>query len=138
MIENLLRNALDAMDGKGEISGNIREDDDRVLIDITDTGKGISARDVRRVFNPGFTTKQRGWGLGLSLVRRIVHEYHNGRIQVTRSQPGIGTTFTISVTQSFMSSTRPHRRHRHPAGGGRHRYRPPVRGGVYRDRRCVI
>lgn len=97
VIENLLRNALDAMDGKGEISGNIREDGDKVLIDITDTGKGISAKNVRKVFNPGFTTKQRGWGLGLSLVRRIIHEYHNGRIQVTRSQPGVGTTFTITL-----------------------------------------
>ena len=97
VIENLLRNALDAMDGEGEISGNVREDEARVYIDITDTGKGIAAKDIRRVFSPGFTTKQRGWGLGLSLVRRIVHEYHNGRIQVTRSQPGIGTTFTISL-----------------------------------------
>ena len=97
VIENLLRNALDAMDGKGEISGNVREDTGRVLIDITDTGKGIDAKNIRKVFTPGFTTKQRGWGLGLSLVRRIIHEYHNGRIQVTRSQPGIGTTFTISL-----------------------------------------
>lgn len=97
VIENLLRNALDAMDGKGEISAHISETGGRVFIDITDTGKGIEAKNIRRVFNPGFTTKQRGWGLGLSLVKRIVEEYHQGRIQVSRSEPGVGTTFTISL-----------------------------------------
>ena len=97
VIENLLRNALDAMDGSGKISGHISEADGKVFIDITDTGKGIEAKNIRRVFNPGFTTKQRGWGLGLSLVRRIIHEYHKGRIKVSRSAPGVGTTFTISL-----------------------------------------
>ncbi|OAV43038.1 PAS domain-containing sensor histidine kinase [Lewinella sp. 4G2] len=97
VIENLLRNALDAMDGSGEISALISENGGKVFIDITDTGKGIAAKNIRKVFNPGFTTKQRGWGLGLSLVRRIIHEYHNGKIQVSRSAPGVGTTFTISL-----------------------------------------
>ena len=97
VIENLLRNALDAMDGSGKISAHISEADGKVFIDITDTGKGIEAKNIRKVFNPGFTTKQRGWGLGLSLVRRIIHEYHKGRIKVTRSAPGVGTTFTISL-----------------------------------------
>ena len=97
VVENLLRNALDAMDGKGTISGAIRETDDKIMIDITDTGKGIAAGDIRKVFRPGFTTKKRGWGLGLSLVRRIVHEYHKGKIVVARSEPGVGTTFTITL-----------------------------------------
>lgn len=97
VVENLLRNALDAMDGKGTISGGVRVLENRVMIDISDTGKGIAPKDVRRVFNPGFTTKKRGWGLGLSLVKRIVQEYHKGKIAVTRSEVGKGTTFTITL-----------------------------------------
>lgn len=97
VIENLLRNALDAMDGKGTISGAVRVLDDKVTIDITDTGKGIAPKNVRKVFNPGFTTKKRGWGLGLSLVKRIIQEYHKGRIVVSRSEVGVGTTFTITL-----------------------------------------
>lgn len=97
VIENLLRNALDAMDGSGTISGSIREKDGKVVVDISDTGKGIAARNVRRVFRPGFTTKKRGWGLGLSLVKRIIEEYHRGRIVVASSEPGRGTTFRITL-----------------------------------------
>lgn len=97
VIENLLRNALDAMDGKGEISGAVRVLEDKVTIDISDTGKGIAAKNIRKVFNPGFTTKKRGWGLGLSLVKRIVEEYHKGKIIVSRSEVGVGTTFTITL-----------------------------------------
>ncbi|WP_198661652.1 sensor histidine kinase [Lewinella sp. IMCC34183] len=100
VIENLLRNALDAMDGQGSISSRVREKDGKVIIDITDTGKGISARNVRRVFNPGFTTKKRGWGLGLSLVKRIIEEYHQGRISVLSSEPGRGTTFRIVLPRA--------------------------------------
>ena len=100
VIENLLRNALDAMDGKGSISGSIQTRDDKVVIDISDTGKGISARNVRKVFNPGFTTKQRGWGLGLSLVKRIIVEYHRGKISVLSSEPGKGTTFRIVLPRA--------------------------------------
>lgn len=100
VIENLLRNALDAMDGRGTISGSIQERGGKVVIDITDTGKGISARNVRKVFNPGFTTKKRGWGLGLSLVKRIVEEYHRGRIIVASSEPGRGTTFRITLPRA--------------------------------------
>lgn len=95
VFENLLRNALDAMDGKGKITGKVRELEDKVYIDITDTGKGIEAKNIRKVFNPGFTTKKRGWGLGLSLVKRIVEEYHKGKIAVSHSEVGKGTTFTI-------------------------------------------
>jgi signal transduction histidine kinase len=100
VFENLLRNALDAMDGKGVISGSIRELEDKVYIDITDTGKGIAPKNVRKVFNPGFTTKKRGWGLGLSLVKRIVEEYHKGKIVVSHSEVGKGTTFTITLPRA--------------------------------------
>ncbi|WP_168797497.1 sensor histidine kinase [Neolewinella litorea] len=100
VIENLLRNALDAMDGKGKISSVVHEKDNKVIIDISDTGKGISPRNVRRVFKPGFTTKQRGWGLGLSLVQRIIEEYHQGRISVLSSEPGKGTTFRIVLPRA--------------------------------------
>ncbi|MFT4685860.1 MAG: signal transduction histidine kinase [Bdellovibrionota bacterium] len=97
VFENLLRNALDAMDGKGKLTGRIREQGGNIYIDITDTGKGISPKNIRKVFNPGFTTKKRGWGLGLSLVKRIVQEYHKGKITVTHSEMGKGTTFTITL-----------------------------------------
>jgi hypothetical protein len=100
VIENLLRNALDAMDGKGTISGSVRELEDKVYIDISDTGKGIAAKNIRKVFNPGFTTKKRGWGLGLSLVKRIVEQYHRGKIAVTASEVGKGTTFTITLPRA--------------------------------------
>lgn len=100
VFENLLRNALDAMDGTGTISGRIRELENKVYIDITDTGKGIAPKNVRKVFNPGFTTKKRGWGLGLSLVKRIVEEYHNGKIAVSKSEVGKGTTFTIMLPRA--------------------------------------
>jgi signal transduction histidine kinase len=100
VFENLLRNALDAMDGKGIISGAIRELEDKVYIDITDTGKGIAPKNIRKVFNPGFTTKKRGWGLGLSLVKRIVEEYHKGKIVVSHSEVGKGTTFTITLPRA--------------------------------------
>ncbi len=99
VIENLLRNALDALDGKGTISAHVSQNGGKVYIDITDTGKGIEAKNIRKVFDPGFTTKQRGWGLGLSLVKRIIVEYHDGRIAVARSKPGVGTTFTIQLPQ---------------------------------------
>ncbi|MCP9236434.1 HAMP domain-containing sensor histidine kinase [Lewinella sp. JB7] len=100
VIENLVRNALDAMDGKGEISSQVTEKDGKVIIDISDTGKGISTRNLRRVFDPGFTTKKRGWGLGLSLVKRIVEEYHRGRIVVAHSEVGKGTTFRITLPRA--------------------------------------
>ena len=100
VIENLLRNALDAMDGQGTIRATVAERDDEVVIDITDTGKGISSRHQRRVFDPGFTTKKRGWGLGLSLVRRIIETYHRGRITVAHSELGKGTTFRIVLPKA--------------------------------------
>ena len=95
VIENLLKNALDAMEGKGSITIDIRTSEDAVNIDVTDTGKGISKQNIDRVFNPGFTTKKRGWGLGLSLSKRIIDQYHKGEIFVKSSEPGKGTTFRV-------------------------------------------
>jgi signal transduction histidine kinase len=95
VIENLLKNALDAMEGRGSITVNIREDEKEVQIDVTDTGKGISKQNIARVFKPGFTTKKRGWGLGLSLSKRIISLYHKGEIFVKHSELGKGTTFRI-------------------------------------------
>src|SRR6185312_3703755 len=95
VIENLLKNALDAMEGKGSITVAIAEQEKEVLIDVTDTGKGIAAKNVAKVFKPGFTTKKRGWGLGLSLSKRIIEQYHKGLLFVRHSEPGKGTTFRI-------------------------------------------
>lgn len=95
VIENLLKNSLDAMEGKGSIAVDILEEKSNVYIDITDSGKGISRQNLPMVFKPGFTTKKRGWGLGLSLSRRIIHHYHKGKIFVKHSEPGKGTTFRI-------------------------------------------
>jgi signal transduction histidine kinase len=95
VIENLLKNALDAMEGQGQITVQIQENERQVLIDVTDTGKGIPATHVGRVFDPGFTTKKRGWGLGLSLSKRIIEQFHRGELSVKQSEPGKGTTFRI-------------------------------------------
>ena len=95
VIENLLKNALDAMEGKGSIHIDIKREKDSIIIDVTDTGKGISKANAVKVFKPGFTTKRRGWGLGLSLSRRIINQYHKGQIFVKHSEPGKGTTFRI-------------------------------------------
>lgn len=95
VIENLLKNALDAMEGKGAIKVDIREQATAVVIDVADTGKGISKQNLARVFKPGFTTKKRGWGLGLSLSKRIIEQYHKGSLTVKQSEPGKGTTFRI-------------------------------------------
>lgn len=95
VIENLLKNALDAMEGKGSITIDIKEEKNSVQIDVTDTGKGISSQNLVKVFKPGFTTKKRGWGLGLSLSRRIIEQFHKGQIFVKQSDLGKGSTFRI-------------------------------------------
>jgi len=95
VIENLLKNALDALEGKGTISVIMRETLAGITIDVTDTGKGISKNNLGQVFKPGFTTKKRGWGLGLSLSKRIIEQYHKGQLFVKNSEPGKGTTFRI-------------------------------------------
>jgi signal transduction histidine kinase len=101
VIENLCKNAVDAMGGsQGRISLHVETTDNKVIIDVTDTGKGIKKKDIGNVFRPGFTTKQRGWGLGLSLARRIVEDYHKGKIFVKSSEVGVGTTFRIELKRS--------------------------------------
>jgi signal transduction histidine kinase len=99
VIENVSKNAIDAMEGAGTITARITETDTQAFIDITDTGKGIPKPLVKKIFNPGFTTKQRGWGLGLSLARRIVEEYHHGRIFVRSSEMGKGTCIRIILNK---------------------------------------
>ena len=96
VIENILKNALDAMEGVGMITIEIVEHAEEVYVDISDTGKGMSAALQNEIFNPGFSTKKRGWGLGLTLARRIVQEYHNGKLTVKNSELGKGTTFRIA------------------------------------------
>lgn len=98
VIENICKNAVDAMKGKGMITIDVLQDSDKyVIVDITDTGKGIEKRNFRKVFNPGFSTRQRGWGLGLTLAKRIVEGYHGGKIFVKNSEVGKGTTFRIML-----------------------------------------
>lgn len=97
VIENLLRNSLDSMEGKGKISAEVYEDNDFVYADISDSGSGIAANKFKTVFQPGFTTKSRGWGLGLSLAKRIIENYHKGKIFVKKSSAEEGTTFTIGL-----------------------------------------
>jgi signal transduction histidine kinase len=99
VIENVSKNAIDAMEGNGEITIRIAETEKHALIDISDTGKGIPKSAFKKIFNPGFTTKQRGWGLGLSLARRIVEEYHNGKIFVRHSEVGKGSCIRIVMNK---------------------------------------
>lgn len=97
VIENLCKNAVDAMEGEGTITLFMQEQQEKVIIEVSDTGKGISRKNISNVFKPGFTTKKRGWGLGLSLAKRIVEEYHKGKIYVLNSEVGKGTTFRIEL-----------------------------------------
>jgi two-component sensor histidine kinase len=100
VVENLLRNSLDAMDGQGEIRAEVYEEGPFACIDLSDTGKGIPSSRHKTVFQPGYTTKKRGWGLGLSLAKRIIEEYHSGKIFVKHSEEAKGTTFTIKIPKS--------------------------------------
>lgn len=95
VIENLCKNAIDALNGAGKINLNVKNTDNEVIIDVTDTGKGMERNMYKAVFSPGFTTKERGWGLGLSLAKRIIEEYHKGKIFVKHSEINVGTTFRI-------------------------------------------
>ena len=99
VVENLCKNAVDAMEGQGRIDLLLLDEPDRAIIEVKDTGKGIRKKDQKSVFTPGFTTKKRGWGLGLSLAKRIVEEYHKGKIFVKSSEPGVGTTFRIELSK---------------------------------------
>ena len=101
VVENLIKNSLDALQGHGRIDVEISSDDKHVMIDIKDTGKGIPKSNWKRIFEPGFTTKTRGWGLGLSLSRRVIEEYHQGRIGVVYSELGKGTDIRITLKRYF-------------------------------------
>ncbi|MBQ0082015.1 MAG: ATP-binding protein [bacterium] len=97
VLENLSKNAVDAMEGEGRLTFNILNEDGKVVVEVSDTGKGMEKKMYKRIFEPGFTTKKRGWGLGLSLAKRIVTEYHKGRIFVKQSEVGRGTTFRVEL-----------------------------------------
>lgn len=100
VMENLTKNAVDAMDGEGSIDISTGADKNIAYIEVSDTGKGIPRKNFKTVFNPGYTTKKRGWGLGLTLVKRIIEDYHGGKIYVKSSEPGVGTTFRIELPLS--------------------------------------
>ncbi len=102
VIENMLKNSLDALQGSGQITVSLNVKDDEIDVDVKDTGRGIAKGSWRKIFEPGFTTKTRGWGLGLSLSRRIVEDYHHGRIGVVESQIGVGTTIRITLQRVFV------------------------------------
>jgi signal transduction histidine kinase len=97
VVENLCKNAIDAMDGVGRIDLFVNHKDNDIVIDVQDTGKGIERNKYKTIFSPGFTTKKRGWGLGLSLAKRIIESYHDGKIYVKQSEIGKGTTFRIEL-----------------------------------------
>lgn len=101
VIENLLKNSLDAMQGVGALSVVLSDDDNKIYIDVKDSGKGITKSNFKRIFDPGFTTKTRGWGLGLSLSKRIIDDYHNGRIYVYESEIDKGTTIRIELKKMY-------------------------------------
>lgn len=107
VLENLIKNAVDAMDGSGSITVTLRRARSGAVIEVADTGKGMTRKQRRRIFNPGYTTKKRGWGLGLTLARRIISSYHGGRIYVAASEPGAGTTFRIELPLLSDSSEHP-------------------------------
>ena len=100
VIENMVKNAVDAMKGEGKLLITVEDTDTQVHIDVSDTGSGINIAQQKLVFQPGFTTKKRGWGLGLSLAKRIINEYHKGKIFVKYSEPGTGTTFRITLEKA--------------------------------------
>ncbi len=101
VVENLMKNALDALQGTGRIDVRISADDNNVYVDVADTGKGIAKANFKRIFEPGYTTKTRGWGLGLSLSKRIIESYHHGKIAVSESEIGKGTTIRITLKRSY-------------------------------------
>ena len=100
VIENLCKNAIDSMEGKGDITLSLTRQENKVHLDITDTGKGIDRRHYKTIFKPGYTSKKRGWGLGLSLAKRIIEDYHRGKLFVKQSQIGVGSTFRITLEQA--------------------------------------
>jgi signal transduction histidine kinase len=96
VMENLIKNAVDAMEGHGDIHVTAARDNNTAYVEVSDTGKGIARKNFKTVFNPGYTTKKRGWGLGLALAKRIIDQYHRGHIYVKSSSPA-GTTFRVEL-----------------------------------------
>lgn len=100
VIENLVKNAVDAMKGEGTLVMYVFERNKNILVEVKDTGSGMTKQQARNAFNPGYSTKKRGWGLGLSLARRVIHEYHNGDIKIAQTEVGKGTTFRITIRKA--------------------------------------
>ena len=100
VVENLCKNAVDAMQGDGKLEINIYSDKSNIAIDFIDSGKGISPKEQKAIFEPGYSTKKRGWGLGLALVKRIIEEHHSGKVFVASSTIGKGTTFRILLSKN--------------------------------------
>lgn len=100
-IENLVKNAIDAMKGRGKLTVEISQLEDNVKVSVTDTGMGIHKKQFKKIFEPGYTTKKRGWGLGLSLTKRIIEDFHNGKIKVLQSEKDKGTTIQIALTRAY-------------------------------------
>jgi len=103
VIENLVKNAIDAMKGRGKLTIEISQLEDNVKVSVTDTGKGISKKLFKKIFEPGFTTKKRGWGLGLSLTKRIIEDFHGGKIKVLQSEIDKGTTIQIALKRAYYA-----------------------------------
>ena len=102
VLENITKNAIDAMEGEGILNINLKQGSGWVHIDITDNGRGIPSKQIKNIFEPGFSTKKRGWGLRLSLVKRIIKEYHKGQVYVLESEQNVGTTFRISLPSNIL------------------------------------
>lgn len=100
-IENLVKNAIDAMKGRGKLTVEISQLEDNIKVNVTDTGVGIHKKQFKKIFEPGYTTKKRGWGLGLSLTKRIIEDFHNGKIRVLQSEKDKGTTIQIALTRAY-------------------------------------
>jgi signal transduction histidine kinase len=100
VIENLVKNAVDAMKGEGTLDMYVFERNKNILIEVKDSGSGMTKQQARNAFKPGYSTKKRGWGLGLSLARRVIHEYHNGDIKISQTEVGKGTTFRITIRKA--------------------------------------
>ena len=103
VIENLVKNAVDAMKGEGKLELSLYKKNKNIYIDVTDTGSGMTKQQIRNAFKPGFSTKKRGWGLGLSLTKRVVSEYHRGDVRIAQSEVGKGTTFRIVLREEQKS-----------------------------------
>ena len=106
VIENLCKNAIDAIDNHGTISISLKEKEEQVYVDVSDTGKGLHKSQFKTIFQPGYSTKKRGWGLGLSLAKRIIENYHNGKIFIKWSEIGKGTTFRIILNKKSVHVNR--------------------------------